>query len=80
MNPPMAITPSPSDLVDIIICFLMASMNPPMAITLSPSDLESKSQLNNDVVLIDTEYLQYSKEQFLKWSKAEFINALKKQT
>jgi hypothetical protein len=34
-------------IIDIIICFLMASMNPPMAITLSPSDLESKSQLNS---------------------------------
>ncbi len=26
-------------IIDLIICFLLASMNPPMAIALSPSDL-----------------------------------------
>jgi hypothetical protein len=32
-------------IIDIIICFLMASMNPPMAFTHSPSDLKRKSTL-----------------------------------
>jgi hypothetical protein len=53
MNPPQAIAQSPSDLVDSIICFLLASMNPPKAIALNPSDLESKFRALSKGILSD---------------------------
>jgi hypothetical protein len=60
----MAFAHNPSDLVDFIICFLLASMNPPIGIYTQPLGFEKQITMGIGPLILMLQYLQCSKNNF----------------